>query len=73
MSGVSLAFFLGVYGEVSLIYFVRRLEIDVALIGLLFGTGSIGLVSGPIICSRYSARIGVGRLMTLGRLIADLG
>lgn len=73
LSGITLAIFLGVYGAVSLIYLIKHLEIDIALIGLLFAFGSIGLVSGSIICSRYTARIGVGRLMTLGLLIAGLG
>jgi predicted MFS family arabinose efflux permease len=73
ISGISLAIFLGVYGAVSLIYFIKHLEIELALLGVMFAFGSIGLVSGSIVCSRYTKRIGVGRLMTLGLLIAGLG
>jgi hypothetical protein len=73
ISGISLAIFLGLYGAVSLIYFIKHLEIELALLGVMFGFGSIGLVSGSIICSRYTTRFGVGRLMTLGLLLAGLG
>ena len=73
VSGTSLQFFLHVYAANSLIYLVKQLEIDFGLIGIMFAFSSIGLVLGSIVASRYSERIGVGRSMTAGLVLAGLG
>ncbi len=73
LSGANLSIFIGMFSAVNVIYFIKHLELELALIGIVFAFGSVGLVSGSIVCSRYTTRIGVGRLMTLGLLLAGLG
>lgn len=73
ISAVNLTTFIGMFGAVNVIYFIKHLELELALIGIVFAFGSVGLVAGSIVCSRYTVRFGVGRLMTLGLLLAGLG
>ena len=66
-----------VFGAASVaigtIYLVRELGISPGLLGVVFAAASIGVLAGSTITSRYSARIGVGRLMTGGLALAGVG
>ena len=72
VSGTSLGIFSGVLSAVFLIYYVKHLEIEPGLLGIILGLGSIGLVGGSLVSSKYTARIGVGRLMAFGLILAGL-
>ncbi len=72
LSGTSLGIFIGVLSAVFLIYYVKHLEIEPGLLGVILGLGSIGLVGGSLVSSKYTAKIGVGRLMAFGLILAGL-
>jgi len=55
-----------IFSALFLLYASRTLHVDAALIGLIAGLGAIGTMSGALVASRTSRRIGVGRTFLLG-------
>ncbi len=55
-----------IFSALFLLYASRTLHVDAALIGLIAGLGVIGTMSGALVASRTSRRIGVGRTFLLG-------
>lgn len=72
-STINVVLFWSVAGAVWTLYFIRELEINPGLLGVIFAMGSIGLVFGSVITSRYAAKFGVGRLMAIGLLVNAVG
>ena len=70
--GVSTAvfnFFSAVGTAVFLLYAVRELRIDPAVIGLVFSLGSLGFVAGAAATRRITGRFGVGPSLALAALV----
>lgn len=72
-STMNVVIFWSVTGAVWTLYFIRELEINPGLLGVIFAMGSIGLVVGSVITSRYTVKFGVGRLMAIGLLVNAVG
>lgn len=73
LSTVNVVIFWTVTGTVWTLYFIREIEINPGLLGVIFALGSIGLVFGALITSRYTSKFGVGRLMAVGLLVTAVG
>lgn len=54
---------------VFLLYAVRELEIDPAVIGLVFSLGSVGFVVGATLTRRITRRLGVGRSIVVAAFV----
>ena len=54
---------------VFLLYAVRELGIDPAVIGLVFSLGSVGFVVGATLTRRITRRLGVGRSLVLAAFV----
>lgn len=54
---------------VFLLYAVRELGIDPAVIGLVFSIGSVGFVVGATLTRRITRRLGVGRALVLAAFV----
>lgn len=54
---------------VFLLYAVRELGIDPAVIGLVFSLGSVGFVVGATLTRRITRRLGVGRALVLAAFV----
>ncbi len=73
-SGQAMAvLFSSAFEAVNILYMVRVLGLSEGTIGLIFAIGSIGLFIGTGISSRYSSRIGIGRITTIGIAIIGIG
>ena len=59
----------GIFGATWVLFALDDLDLDAAAVGVIAAIGGIGSFLGAIVAARYTARIGVGRLM-VGSLLA---
>lgn len=67
-----LNFFNAVLEAVFVLYIVRELGVESALIGVIFSIGSIGFVIGALLPVRLANRIGIGATMAVGIAVVAL-
>lgn len=58
---------------VAILYMVRQLAISPGLLGLIFATGSVGLLAGALLVHRATGRIGLGPVIVGGAMLIALG
>lgn len=61
-----LNFFNAMLETVFILYIIRELDIDIAVIGIIFSIGSIGFLIGALLPVRLARRLGVGPTMVVG-------
>lgn len=67
-----LNFFNAMLETVFVLYIVRELELEVALIGVIFSIGSVGFLLGALVSVRLADRLGVGPSMVMGIVVLAL-
>lgn len=67
-----LNFFNAMLETVFVLYIVRELGIEAALIGVIFSIGSIGFLVGALLPVRLADRLGVGPSMVMGVVVLAL-
>lgn len=71
-SRATLNFFNAMLEAVFVLYVVRALGVSAALLGVAFSIGSAGFLLGAVLPQRLSNRIGVGRTIACGVVVAAL-
>jgi MFS family permease len=66
-------FFGSISGAVYVLYVVRALHVSPALLGLIYGVGSVGGLLGALAARRLGLRIGTGATIIAGITVAGLG
>jgi MFS family permease len=66
-------FFGSISGAVYVLYVVRSLHLPPALLGLVYGVGSVGALLGALAASRLGLRIGTGPSIIAGIMAAEVG
>lgn len=59
-------FFNAALEALYLLYMTHNLELSSALIGLIFGTGSVGFLAGALLSNWINERIGLGPMLIVG-------
>jgi MFS family permease len=54
------------YNALAILYAVRYLHIQPAVLGLIYGTGAIGGLAGSVLAGRLSRRVGIGPAYVAG-------
>lgn len=65
----TLNFFSFIAGAVVILYASRNLDLTAGAIGLAFGVGAVGGLSGAVLAGRVARSIGVGRTVALGAVL----
>jgi MFS family permease len=60
-------------GVVIMLFYVRDLHVQPALLGPIFGVGGISAFAGSLLCSRVVARWGIGRALIGSMYLKGLG
>jgi MFS family permease len=56
--------------SIYLVYAVRGLHLSAATIGIIFAVGNTGWLLGAVVAGRLSRRLGIGRMLIAGALVA---
>jgi MFS family permease len=68
----TVSFFNAVFEAVSMLYMIRNLELEPALLGIIFGGGSVGFLVGALLPERLATWFGLGPTIMIGFLIPGL-
>jgi MFS family permease len=71
-SYATLSLFNSVLEAIFILYLIREIGIQPALLGTIFALGSIGFVIGALLCGRLTAWLGVGRVMLIAPIAIGL-
>jgi MFS family permease len=63
----------GIFGATWVIFAIEQLGLNAAAVGVIAAIGGIGSFFGAVVAARYTARIGLGRLMIVSLLAGALG
>jgi MFS family permease len=72
MSTATFNFFNNVAFAILIVYLVRRLHMSPLKIGVTFALASAGALAGAFFAGRIGTRLGIGRTILLGSLVAGL-
>ncbi len=72
LSAGSRAFFGGFFAALYSLFVIRELDLSPAILGLLIGSGGIGALAGALRVGGITARLGMGRTLTLSLFISGL-
>ena len=70
---VLLALAMSITGTCYMIFVARDIGLPTGTLGLIFATGGLGAITGAALAPALGRRIGAGRAMALGLLLAALG
>jgi MFS family permease len=63
----------GIFGATWVIFAIEQLGLGAAAVGIIAAIGGIGSLFGAVVAARYTARIGIGRLMVVSLLAGAFG
>jgi MFS family permease len=64
--------FFQMLSAVYILYVTTELQLPPALIGVVFGLGSLAALAGAVVASRLGKRIGIGRTLMLSTIVSGL-